>query len=305
MDSEHLTEAADKCTTKNTFTMDMIHSEDDVLHGLQHLIGYDHAGNSTALQGHETMVLYRNIRKKYSSTPDKIKDYGLHCVSTFRTPEKGLETAYRSALCRQGPEREASALYVSINPRSVLQGMALTQTNCTTWMESKVGLTKEQVKGMHREDYIGTMDKQFIRNILKSQSRRRVDMIDVDDRTWLPRIRKAIGDENIEMIVETKNGYHVIYHGKQLIEQQHKQLQKILSESPKGALEKASRCKGSTVVCALPGGSQSYHKSKIIYCACHRKSPPPKLSTNTKSNHDNNIPAQCVNPSLSSLERDQ
>ena len=89
-----------------SITMDMVHSEDEILHGLQHLM----RGRSTSkeghdtnkLQGHETMVLYRNVRKKYSLAPQEIRE-GLHCIQTFGTPAKGLEAAYRAALCRGGP----------------------------------------------------------------------------------------------------------------------------------------------------------------------------------------------------------
>ena len=164
--------------------LDMVHSEDELLHGLRHLMG----GRSTSkeghdtnkLQGHETMVLYRNVRKKYSLAPQEIRE-GLHCIQTFRTPEKGLEAAYRAALCRGGAVREASVLYVAINPRQVSQGMALTQANLMKWMEYKTGLTKEQPKGGHKEDYFGALDKALTSNILKCQSRKNLDMIDVDD----------------------------------------------------------------------------------------------------------------------------
>jgi hypothetical protein len=144
-----------------------------------------------------------------------------------------------------------------------------------TRMEVKAGLTKEQPKGMNREDYVGTLDTSFRSNILRCQARKRLDMIDVDDpdpTTWLRRIREAVGDEHIEMVLETKNGYHVLYQGKKMKRHEHKRLQIVLEENPgKGPMEKVTRGKGSCVACALPGGSQSYHKTKIIYCACERK----------------------------------
>jgi len=226
-----------------SYNMDMIHSEDEVLHGLQHLLMggeevtdnnnnyFDDDDSATNLQGYETMTLYRNVRKKYSSTPKEIKE-GLHCIETFRTPRQGLEAALRCALCREGPDREASALYVAINPRHVLQGMNLTQDAYNNWSNAKLGMSKEVVKGLDRIDYVGTLDKSLKSNILKSQARRNLDMIDVDDAdptTWLKRVREAIGYEHIEMILETKNGYHVLYKGKNMKKHQHQKLQNSTS----------------------------------------------------------------------------
>eukprot|EP00339_Tiarina_fusa_P005535 CAMPEP_0117004500 /NCGR_PEP_ID=MMETSP0472-20121206/5443_1 /TAXON_ID=693140 ORGANISM="Tiarina fusus, Strain LIS" /NCGR_SAMPLE_ID=MMETSP0472 /ASSEMBLY_ACC=CAM_ASM_000603 /LENGTH=281 /DNA_ID=CAMNT_0004705457 /DNA_START=52 /DNA_END=897 /DNA_ORIENTATION=+ len=270
-------------TTKHEpglFTMNMVHSEEELLHGLKHLMGdvgsdcdEGDEPQQEFLRGHETMILYRNVRKKYSTEPG-IKE-GLHCIETFRTPEQGLEAAYRAALCRNGPVREASALYVAINPRNVSEAHKLTQANYSHWLEAKAGVTREQPKGKNREDYLGTLDRALRCNILRCQARKRLDMIDVDDTdptTWLRRIREAIGDEHIDMITQTKNGYHVLYQGKKMNPQEHRRLQNVLSENPgKGPMEKVTRGKGATVACALPGGSQSFHKTRIIYCACQRK----------------------------------
>ena len=98
---------------QGSFTFDLVHSDEQVLHGLRHLMGgEDYLAaddeDELLLQSHETMVIYRNVRKKYATEPG-VKE-GLRSIETFRTPEQGLEAAYRAALCRGGPTREASAL---------------------------------------------------------------------------------------------------------------------------------------------------------------------------------------------------
>ena len=193
------------------------------------------------------MVLYRNVRKKYSSTPQEIKE-GLHSIETFQTPEKGLEAAYRAAVCRIGPTREASALYVTINPRNVSRGMAMTQDNLNKWMEAKIGLTKEQPKGMNREDYIVTLVKSLNANILKCQSRKNLD-IGCLYQTYIPgaiigdstRLRQILINLIGNAIKFTKRGEVVVKVERMAAENAHVDLRFSVSDTgigiPQGKLD--------------------------------------------------------------------
>ena len=255
--------------------MDMIHSEEDLRHGLEHLL-------RNGLAGHETLTLYRNIRSKYATDErDKntVED-GLRGVEHFRTIESGILAAYRSSVCELGTTRQCSALYVSINPRHVSEGLKLTFSNFIRWVEYKSGLTTQKVKGGDKEEYAGRLDKAFNMNILKSQSSHWFDMIDVDDKdpeTWLRRVRDAINGSSgsvdaIELIIETKNGYHVVYKPSKMTRESHMALKEVLSANPgKGPESKVQKCSGGSVSCALPGGCQSDHKTRIIYCSCHKE----------------------------------
>jgi hypothetical protein len=48
--------------SESAISMDLIHSEDELKHALSHLLGGADESRSS-LQGHETMTLYRNVRK--------------------------------------------------------------------------------------------------------------------------------------------------------------------------------------------------------------------------------------------------
>ena len=265
--------------------MDMIHSEEELRHGLQHLL-------REGLEEHETMTLYRNVRSKYARNEQEKNEVKnkLRGVEHFRTIEDGMLAAYRSSVCESGPMRHCSALYVNINPRNVMGGLKLTYSNFLRWVEYKAGLTAVPVKDANKEDYAGRLDKEFNMNVLKTQSKRRFDMIDVDDKdpdTWLRRICEAIdgggaasdgevnanGNDAIELILETKNGYHVIYKPRNMTEQSHRALHEVLSDenAGEGSERKVLKVPGGSVSCALPGGYQSDHKTRIYYCSCQKE----------------------------------
>ena len=260
--------------------MNMIHSEEELRHGLQHLL-------QDGLDGHETMTLYRNVRSKYARNEQEKNEVKnkLRGVEHFRTVEDGILAAYRSSVCESGPIRHCSALYVNINPRNVMDGLKVTYSNFLRWVEYKAGLTTDAVKGADKEDYAGRLDKALNMNVLKTQSKRRFDMIDVDEKdpdTWLRRICEAIdggggaasaGSHAIELIVETKNGYHVVYKPRNMTRESHVALHKVLSDENAGS---GSDCKvlkvlGGSVSCALPGGYQADHKTRILYCSCQKE----------------------------------
>lgn len=252
--------------TTTSVAMDMVHSEEEIRHALTHLIG-------DSLRGNETMVIYRNVRKKYAAEDETVRE-GIRSEGTFRTPEEGVVAAYRAGISESGASRRASALYVTINPRDVAEGLKTTHSLYHKWLEGKAGMTKDQVRKGDRDDFAGTLDKAFRMNVLKSESRHIFEMIDVDDKdpeTWLKQVRDAIADENIEMIVETKNGYHVVYNSKSMPRANHAKLAQVLKGSPKGKDEKATKSKGPSIQCALPGGMQSDHKTRILYCSCSRR----------------------------------
>jgi hypothetical protein len=93
--------------------------------------------------------------------------------------------------------------------------------------------------------------------MLTSCSRGPFIMIDIDDNdptTWLSRIREAIGDDAIEMILETKNGFHVVFLPKKMSQERHKSLNAVLSSDPgKGQDASVTKGKGSKLSVALPG----------------------------------------------------
>jgi hypothetical protein len=83
-------------------------------------------------------------------------------------------------------------------------------------------------------------------------------MIDIDDNdqtTWLSRIEQSIGEEAIEMIIETKNGFHVVYRPKDMCRKAHMNLNNVLSSDiGKGQDASVTKGKGSKVSVARPGG---------------------------------------------------
>ena len=256
-------------TTLNpTSVTSMIHSESELEHALQHLIPDD-------LQGHEAFAVYRNARKKYSQAfrESKMKD-GVRGIETFRTVQGGILAAHKTGLCHKGVEREASALYVTVNPRDVPSALKETHAHYYKWVEHKAGTTKEKVRKGDRDDFAATLDRVLLMNILKSRSRTRLQMIDVDDddpTTWLQRIQDAIGLEAIEMIIKTKNGYHVVYSPKRMDKSSHRKLEAVLISDPnKGQDANVTKSKGTMLSCALPGGYQADHPTKILCCSCQR-----------------------------------
>jgi hypothetical protein len=228
--------------------------------------------------------VYRNARKKYSDAfrESKIKD-GVRGIEMFRTVKEGVLAAHKAGLCHKGVEREASALYVTVNPRDVPTALKETPAHYFKWVEHKAGTTKQQVRKGDRDDFAATLDRVLLMNILKSRSRARFQMIDVDDddpTTWLQKIQDAIGLEAIEMIIKTKNGFHVVYSPKHMDKTSHRKLEAVLSSDPKkGQDASVTKSKGSMISCALPGGYQADHPTKILYCSCQRETEDVALST--------------------------
>lgn len=247
----------------------MIHSEDELEHALRHLLPKD------GLEGHESLTVYRNARRKYSKAfgESEMKE-GIRGIEPFRSVEGGILAAHKAGLCCKGLEREASALYVTVNPRHVPDAMKETHSLYYKWIEHRAGLSKQQVRRGDRADYAGTLPRALLSNILKTKSRVRFLMIDVDDNdptTWLQKTRDAIGDDAIEMIIKTKNGFHLLYRPKDMTQESHKRLDAVLrSDTGKGPDENVTRTKGTSIACALPGGYQSDHPTKILYCSCQR-----------------------------------
>ena len=95
------------------------------------------------LKRHETLMVYRNARNKYS---DKSRDSGTKAgvrgIESSRTVDDGIGAAYRARLCCRGVEREAPQLYVTINP----QALKATHTHYLKWIENKAGTTREGSK---------------------------------------------------------------------------------------------------------------------------------------------------------------
>jgi hypothetical protein len=259
--------------SKSAISMDLIHSEDEVKHALSHLLGGADESRSS-LQGHETMTLYRNVRKKYVSG-EYLKEYDLKegpkQVCTYRSVDRGLLAAYQAGCCPVA-ERPASAMYMQVNPRDVVAALKETHTRYYKWVEQKVGTTKDQVRKGNTADFAGTLDHVFQLQVSRHQTQRRFDVIDVDDSnpdTWLKRIVEAIGEEAIEMLIETKNGFHVVYKPSKMLKADHLQLKQVLeSDIGKGKDEKVSKLDGNAVSCALPGGYQADHKARIQRCSC-------------------------------------
>jgi hypothetical protein len=93
-------------------TMDMIWNENEMRHAFMlfhHLLKDGSSGN-------EALMIYRNARNKYSEAfrQSPLKD-GIRAVESFRLADEAVIAAYRAAVCFRGVEREASALYVTIN----------------------------------------------------------------------------------------------------------------------------------------------------------------------------------------------
>lgn len=111
--------------------------------------------------------------------------------------------------------------------------------------------------------------------ILSKQSRNLFQMIDVDDPdpdTWLADIRSALGDA-VELIVKTKNGFHVIFRSRKLTRESHRRLREVLEkDTGKGKDASVTQIKGTLDSCALPGTFQAGHPTSLLYCSCHHKS---------------------------------
>jgi len=265
----------------STVTTDMIHDEDEMRHAFHHLL-------KDGLNGNETLMVYRNARNKYSEAfrESSLKD-GIRGIESFRTTEDGIVASYRAAICTRDIEREASAMYLTINPRDVPQALKATHEHYYKWIEHKAGASKEKVKKGDRQDFAATLDTVLKMSMLKSRSRMRFNMIDVDDTdptTWLAQTRQAIGDEAIEMIIQTKNGYHVVYRPKDMDKIAHMRLEGVLSSDPgKGQDAHVSKGKGTMISCALPGGYQADHATTIFYCSCERGHGEPYKQDDTKN----------------------
>lgn len=174
-------------------------------------------------------------------------------------------------------ERPASALYVGINPRDVPEALKETYQLYYNWLEHKAGATKQQVRRGDRDDFAATLAQKFEGRILACKSRERFAMIDVDDpdpTTWLERICHAIGEEAIEIIIQTKNGFHVVYQKSKMSSLAHKALGEVL-KSDKGTGKEAAvtAMNGPAISCALPGAHQGNHKISIFACSCQYQHP--------------------------------
>lgn len=249
-------------------TMDMVWSEDELRHAFHHLL-------KNPLKGNESLMVYRNARKKYSEAfrQSPLK-HGIRATESFRSIDEGIIATYRPAVCFRGVEREASALYVTINPSNVPEALKATHERYYKWVEYQAGASKEKVKKGDRSDFAATLDMVLKMKMLTSCSRGPFSMIDIDDNdptTWLGRIRQAIGDDAIEMILETKNGFHVVFLPKKMSQEGHKSLNAVLSSDPgKGQDASVTKGKGSKLSVALPGGLQADHETRILYCSCER-----------------------------------
>jgi hypothetical protein len=178
------------------------------------------------------------------------------------------------ALVSQSQELDLSAMYVTINPRDVPTAFQETQAQYIKYIECMAGLTVGTVRGASKPDYAASLKRRLECRILASQSRNLLQMIDVDDpdpTTWLAEIRQAIGEEAIEMIVQTKNGFHVVYSSKRMQPQSHIKLRDVFAKNPgKGPEDKVTRTKGTAAACALPGVYQADHPASIYICSCQR-----------------------------------
>lgn len=245
--------------------MDMIHSTEELHHALSHLIpSYDY------LQGHECLALYRNVRKKYVDYPVK---EGAKQICSFRSVEKGILAAYQAGICFEN-ERPASSLYVGINPRHVPEALKETHEIYSNWLEYRAGATKQKVRGGHKDDFGASLSHKFEGRILACKSREQFSMIDVDctdPNTWLSRIRSAIGEGSIAMVIQTKNGFHVVYEKRKMTNVNHKSLKEVLeSDSTTHKEASVTSMNGPAISCALPGSYQTGHKTTIYSCSCNK-----------------------------------
>lgn len=255
-----------------TFSLDMIHSEEEVKHALHHLM----QGDDDYLKGNETLTMYRNVRSKYVSD-EYMKEHQLQNghkqICAFRTVEQGLLAAYQASVC-PASERPASTIYVNINPRDVPAALKVTHSLYYQWLEHKVGTSKQQVRKGSRQDFAGTLNRVFDSQVSGHKSRGMFQFIDVDDDdpdTWLTRIREAIGEEAIEMIIETKNGFHVVYQNKKMPKEAHSALREVLdSDTETGKDASVTKAAGCALACALPGAYQGGHKVRTVYCSCNK-----------------------------------
>lgn len=248
---------------------DMVHSEDEIRHALGHLMTRNGEEN---LEGHECMVLYRNVRSKYVDY--EVKD-GPRQFRSFRSINGGILAAYQSGTCFRD-ERPASALYVVINPRHVPDALKETHGHYCQWLEHQVGISQKQVKRGNHDDFPGTLHKAFGAQVAKCNSRKLFSMIDVDDNdpdTWLAVVLQAIGEQAVEMVIETKNGFHVVYQRQRMTQEAHDKLRDVLrSDTGKGKDAKVTDMNGCSLSCALPGGYQADHKIRIRTCSCRCES---------------------------------
>ena len=246
-------------------TMNMIHSMDELEHALSHLIP-----SESHLQGHECLCLYRNVRGKYVDYPVK---EGPKQIESFRSIESGILAAHKAGICFE-TERPASAMYIGVNPQNVPAALKETNELYSKWLEYNAGLSKNEVRHGNREDFPARLQDKFEGRLMACKSRDIFSMIDVDDpdpSTWLRRIREAIGEEAIEMVIRTKNGYHVVFQRKKMTKQSHKALGDVLSsDKGKGPEASVTLMKGPVISCALPGAFQADHKTSIISCSCKR-----------------------------------
>ena len=223
--------------------MHLIHSVGELAHGLQHILG------EQGLAGHEALVIYRNVRRKYAKD-DKSKKLmldleGVRSMETFRNLDDGLEAAYKASICKAGPTRDCSAMYVTINPRHVTNGFKATHDGYIRWVERRAGLTKEDVRGGDDKNYCGKLERKLRSNVMKEESHKTLSMIDVDDadpNTWLRRVRKAIGEDAIELILETKNGYHVLYQPSKMARSAHSGRKRLTTSLWSNSLKPAATC---------------------------------------------------------------
>jgi hypothetical protein len=166
-------------------------------------------------------------------------------------------------------------MYVYINPRDVPAALKETHSRYYKWLESKAGMTKQQVRKGGNYDFAGTLNRVLDYQVSHHKSRGIFSVIDVDDNdptTWLERIRQAIGEVAMEMIIETKNGFHVVYHSKKMGQESHMALAQVLqSDTGTGQDAKVTKLDGCALNCALPGGCQGTHRARILYCSCSRK----------------------------------
>jgi hypothetical protein len=66
----------------------------------------------------------KSIPKPFVSLPSSMA--GIRATESFRSIDEGIIATYRPAVCFRGVEREASTLYVTINPSNVPEALKAT-----------------------------------------------------------------------------------------------------------------------------------------------------------------------------------
>jgi hypothetical protein len=180
----------------------------------------------------------------------------------------------KPAVSNPGTTRQCSlsALYVNVNPRHVPEALKHTHSHHYKWLEHKAGATHERVRNGESPHFSGTLNRVFDLQISRYKSRGTFAAIDVDNcnpDTWLRRITDAIGMEAMEMVIHTKNGFHVVYRPRKMGREAPLALGEVIkSDTAGGKDSNCDKMPGCAISCVLPDTYQADHKVTMRYCAC-------------------------------------